>query len=73
MKTKMKPHIATLFAAALFAGNALAGHPVKPEPKKADPAPLLSFADGKIVFDVQERLRWEIGRASCRERVCYPV
>ncbi len=60
MKTKMKPHIATLFAAALFAGNAIAGSPKAPEPKKSNPAPLLSFADGKIVFDVQERLRWEI-------------
>jgi len=56
----MKPHLTTLFAAALFAGSAIAGSPVKPEAKKADPAPLLSFADGKIVFDVQERLRWEI-------------
>ena len=61
MTTKMKPHIATLFAAALFAGNAIAGQPVKkPETKKPEPPNPLSFADGKITFDVQERLRWEI-------------
>ncbi len=60
MKTKMKPHITTLFATALFAGSAIAGSPKTPEPKKADPLPLLSFADGKIIFDVQERLRWEV-------------
>jgi hypothetical protein len=56
----MKPHITTLFAAALFVGSAIAGQSVKPEPKKADAPPLLSFADGKIVFDVDERLRWEV-------------
>jgi len=60
MTTKMKPHITTLFAAALFAGSAIAAPPAKPEAKKPEPAPLLSFADGKIVFDVQERLRWEV-------------
>ena len=57
----MKPHITTLFAAALFAGNAIAGQPVKkPESKKPEAPNPLSFADGKITFDVQERLRWEI-------------
>ena len=56
----MKTHITTLFAAVLFAGNAIAGPAKTPEPKKADPGPLLSFADGKVVFDIQERLRWEI-------------
>ncbi len=56
----MKPHITTVFATVLFAGHAIAGPANITEPKKADPAPLLSFADGKIVFDIQERLRWEI-------------
>jgi hypothetical protein len=56
----MKPHITTLFAAALFAGNAIAGTAAKTETKKAEPPPLLSFCDGKVVFDVQERVRWEI-------------
>ena len=56
----MKPHITTLFAAAIFAGSAIAGTPTKTEPKKTDPLPLLSFADGKVVFDVQERIRWEV-------------
>ena len=60
MKTHLKPHITTLFAAALLAGNAIAGSPKTPEPKKPDPLPLLSFADGKVIFDVQERLRWEV-------------
>ena len=55
----MKPHITTLFAAALFAGDAIAGTNKTPDPKPADPQPLLSFADGKVVFDVEERLRWE--------------
>ena len=56
----MKPHITTLFAAALLAGHAIAG-PAKPtETKKTEPLPLLSFADGKVVFDVQERIRWEV-------------
>ena len=55
----MKPHIATLCAAVLFAGNAIAGSPKTPEPQKAD-TPLLSFADGKLVFDIQERIRWEV-------------
>ena len=56
----MKPHITTLFAAVIFAGNAIAGTATKTEPKKTDPLPLLSFADGKVVFDVQERIRWEV-------------
>jgi hypothetical protein len=56
----MKPHITTLFAAALLAGHAIAGTPAKAPEKKADAPPLLSFADGKIVFDVDERLRWEV-------------
>ena len=56
----MKPHITTLFAAALFAGHAIAGTAPAPEPKKTEPPPLLSFCDGKVVFDVEERLRWEV-------------
>src|SRR5476651_1003693 len=60
MKIKNTPHITTLFAAVLFAGNAIAGPAKTTETKKADPLPLLSFADGKVVFDVEERLRWEV-------------
>ena len=60
MKTNTTPHITTLFAAVLFTGSAIAGGPKTPEPKKSDTPPLLSFWDGKVVFDVQERLRWEI-------------
>ena len=60
MKTNITPHITTLFAAALLAGNAIAGSPKTTEPKKSDPPSLLSFADGKLVFDIQERLRWEV-------------
>ena len=60
MTTNTKPIITTLFAAALFAGSAIAGQPVKTEPKKPEAAPLLSVANGKIIFDVQERLRWEV-------------
>ena len=59
MKINTAPHITTLFAAALLAGHAIAGSPKTPEPKKAD-TPLLSFADGKLVFDIQERIRWEV-------------
>ena len=59
MKTNITPHITTLFAAVALAGRAIAG-PATPEPKKAEPPPLLSFCDGKVVFDVQERIRWEI-------------
>ncbi|MEO6787349.1 MAG: alginate export family protein [Chthoniobacteraceae bacterium] len=59
MKTTDTPRIATLFASALFAGNAIAGTQATPAPKPADPQPLLSFFDGKVVFDVEERLRWE--------------
>ncbi len=56
----MKPRITTLFTAVLLAGNAIACPATTIVPKKAEPLPLLSFANGKIVFDVQERLRWEI-------------
>jgi len=60
MKKTMKPYISTLFAAALFAGRAIAGSPTTPPPKEPVPTPLLSFADGKVVFDIEERLRWEM-------------
>jgi hypothetical protein len=52
----------TLLAAAALAGlsaSALAGPPTVPPPKPVE-QPLLSFFDGKVVFDVQERVRWEI-------------
>ena len=52
-----------LFAAAALAGlaaTAFAGPPVPPPPSKPVEQPLLSFFDGAVVFDVQERLRWEI-------------
>jgi hypothetical protein len=60
MKTNTTPPITTLFAAVLFAGNATAGPATTPEPKKTEAPPLLSFCDGKVVFDVQERVRWEV-------------
>ena len=59
---KSHDHVPTLLAAAALAGlsaAAIAGPPVTPPPKPIE-EPLLSFADGKVVFDVQERLRWEI-------------
>ena len=60
MTQPIKPYLTTLFAATVLAGDAFAG-PAKPvEKKKAEPIPLLSFADGKVIFDVQERLRWEV-------------
>src|SRR5688572_4525210 len=45
--------------AVLAASAAQAGAPIPPPPEKP-PGPLLSMADGRIVFDIQERLRWEI-------------
>ena len=57
----MKPRITTLFAAALLAGRVVAGTQVTPSPPPpSDPQPLLSFAGGKVVFDVEERIRWEM-------------
>jgi hypothetical protein len=60
--TKTHYSISHLAAAAAFAGlsaGALAGPPAVPPPKPIE-QPLLSFADGKVVFDLQERVRWEI-------------
>src|SRR5688572_27020851 len=37
-----------------------AGTPTVPAPSKPAEQSLLSFADGRIVFDIQERVRWEI-------------
>jgi hypothetical protein len=45
--------------AVLATSAAQAGAPVAPSPEKP-PGSLLSMADGRIVFDIQERLRWEI-------------
>jgi len=56
----MKPHIAILFTTTLLAGHAIAGPAKTPDPAPSAPQPLLSFADGKVVFDVEERLRWEV-------------
>jgi hypothetical protein len=58
------PKHATI-ATAVFAGltaAAFAGPPAVPPPSPTKPIeqPLLSFFDGKLVFDVQERFRWEI-------------
>jgi hypothetical protein len=47
--------LAVGFAAAAFGGE----RPSAPPEKTPSPSPL-SFADGKVVFDVQERLRLEI-------------
>ncbi len=60
MKTNLTPQLTSLFALALFAGHAYAGSPPPPPlEKKAEPS-LLSFCDGKVVFDIQERLRFEV-------------
>jgi hypothetical protein len=59
---KSHHHVPTFLTAAAVAGlsaAAIAGPPVASPPKPVE-GPLLSFADGKIVFDVQERARWEI-------------
>ena len=54
----------TIIATAALAIRAMAGGPVAPPVQSPAPAtekePLLSFAGGKVVFDVQERLRWEV-------------
>src|SRR5688572_10297136 len=53
----------THLAVAAFAGlsiAAFAGPPTPPPPIKPVEEPLLSFFGGKVVFDVQERVRWEI-------------
>jgi hypothetical protein len=50
---------AILLAACCFAGSAFAGPPPAPPLQPAPPANPLSFFDGKITFDLQERLRWE--------------
>ncbi len=55
-------YTSTLLAAAALAGlsaASLAGPPSPPPPKPVE-QPLLSFFDGKVVFDIQERVRWEI-------------
>ena len=54
-----------LIATAALAGlsvTAFAGPPSAPAPAPSKPIeqPLLSFCDGKLTFDVQERVRWEI-------------
>ena len=52
----------SLIALAAFAGiavTAIAGPPAAPAPKAPDDNPL-SFADGLITIDIQERLRWEM-------------
>jgi len=61
--TRLKTPI-QLIAAAALAGlpiAALAGSPTisTPAPSKPIEQPLLSFCDGKLIFDVQERVRWE--------------
>ena len=53
---------ATLLAACCLAGVSFAG-PAAVPPPPVQPAPAanpLSFLDGKVTFDVQERVRWEI-------------
>ena len=52
---------ATLLAACCLAGVSFAGPVSAPPPlPPAPPANPLSFLDGKVTFDVQERVRWEI-------------
>ena len=53
---------ATLLAACCLAGVSFAG-PAAAPPPPVQPAPAtnpLSFLEGRVTFDVQERLRWEI-------------
>jgi hypothetical protein len=70
--TRSYPHLLKkgggLFAAALLAGSSMSSQAGETEVKstddktvieKAPDANPLSFDDGKIIFDVQERLRWE--------------
>lgn len=49
----------TVAALAGLSVSTFAGTPVVAQSKPVD-QPLLSFFDGKVVFDVQDRLRWEI-------------
>ena len=75
MKSHLTPRLATLFAAALFAGNAIAetaakskpsksaDKSVKPVEKPAAPPPgyaPITFFDGKLTLDIQEKMRAEI-------------
>ena len=56
-------YTSTPLAVAALAGLsivAFAGPPTPPPPIKPVEEPLLSFFDDKVVFDVQERVRWEI-------------
>ncbi len=55
VKTPASVLAACCLAGVSFAGPAAPPPPVQPAPD-ANP---LSFYDGKVVFDVQERLRWE--------------
>ena len=60
IRTYHKTH--KLLTAAVLAGLSAASHagPPAPPPPKPIEQPLLSFCDGMVVFDVQERARWEI-------------
>jgi Alginate export len=52
---------ASLFASFCLAGVSIAGPAqVAPPIQPAPPANPLSFFDGKVTFDLQERLRWEV-------------
>jgi hypothetical protein len=53
------PSLATFFAACCFAGHSFAGPPAAAPIKPEAPENPLSFFDGKITFDLQERLRFE--------------
>lgn len=55
----LTPRLVGCAAFSALAATAVAGSKT-PAPEKPVEQPLLSFADGKVVFDVQDRLRWEI-------------
>jgi hypothetical protein len=58
LRAPLYPIVCALVGA--FAADANAGTPAAPPPSKPAEQSLLSFADGRIVFDIQERVRWEI-------------
>jgi hypothetical protein len=60
MRSSLRDQTIILAAATVFAAQSTAGEKAKPEPKKSELQPLLSFVDGKVVFDVQEKMRVEI-------------
>ncbi len=59
MKSNTLPQLVTLSIAASIANHALAGPPPAIEPRAQSENPL-NFYNGALVFEIEERLRWEI-------------